>query len=113
MIITNYLFSFFLSYVCAGAAYCNDHDTSDFPESLSRPDDSPAIGITATWYDDASDRYGHGVLGDAIEPSALTVRATSGMNISPVLDPAHVFEDISTRLANIDGEPGLEVITIR
>jgi len=76
-------------------------------------DTTPKQGIVAAWYDDGSSRYAHAVLGDAIEPTTLIVQDTSGTTISLSLDEAHVFEDITTRLADIDGKPGLEVVTIR
>jgi len=110
---TKYFLGLILSFACASSSLSYDHNDSDFPQSLSQPDEPPALGIVAAWYDDASDRYGHGVLGDAIEPTTLTVRTSSGRVISETLDAAHVFEDISTRLADIDRKPGLEVVTIR
>ena len=84
---------------------------SDFPESVVSK--SNGIGIQSAWYDDATDRYAHGVLGDAIEPSTLRVSDEDGCTRSVVLDQAHVFEDLAPRLADIDGNAGLEVITVR
>ena len=84
---------------------------SDFPESISTA--ASTTGITEAWYDAGSGRYQHGVLGDAIEPSTLRIRDQSNCVLSEELDYDHVFEDIETRLANIDGQPGAEVITIR
>ena len=84
---------------------------SDFPGSLSQS--TSDTGITSAWYDGATDRYRHGVLGDAIEPSVLSVSDQSGCGFSVELDTDHVFEDIETRLADVDKKPGVEVITIR
>jgi len=86
---------------------------SDFPGSLTQTTTTAISGIVSAWYDGATDRYRHGVLGDAIEPSILRVTDTSGCTISVELDDEHVFEDIETRLADIDNLPGAEVITIR
>ena len=84
---------------------------SDFPDSLVTMINSS--GIQSAWYDDATDRYAHGVLGDAIEPSTLVVKDEKDCTRSVVLDQKHVFEDLAPRLADIDGIPGNEVITIR
>lgn len=53
------------------------------------------------------------MLGDEIEPSILRVTSTAGCSYSVELGRPHVFEDIQTRLADIDQHPGDEVITIR
>lgn len=84
---------------------------SDFPESVVYVNDSSSI--QSAWYDDATDRYAHGVLGDAIEPSTLMVNDEDGCTRSVVLDQAHVFEDLAPRLADIDGNGDAELITIR
>ena len=89
----------------------SDPTVSDFPDSLVTMLNSS--GIQSAWYDDATDRYAHGVLGDAIEPSTLVVKDEKGCTLSVVLDQKHVFEDLAPRLANVDGIPGNEVITIR
>lgn len=92
---------------------------SDFPESLvvdSRVavvEDENNTAIVSTWYDGATDRYRHGVLGDAIEPSILSVTDSEGCTVKVELSDEHVFEDLAPRLANLDGAPGYEVITIR
>ncbi len=87
------------------------HTEADFPESLSQSKQSE--GISSAWYDGGTGRYRHGVLGDAIEPSILRVSDHSGCSYSIELGRPHVYEDIQTRLANIDGKPGAEVVTIR
>lgn len=81
---------------------------SEFPESLV----SNNRDTLSAWYDDATKRYAHGVLGDAIEPSTLRIK-NDDCTMAVVLDQEHVFEDLAPRLANIDDEPDLEVITIR
>jgi len=88
-----------------------DSAESDFPESVVSVQSS--TGIESAWYDDATDRYAHGVLGDAIEPSSLKVNDDMGCTLSVALDPVHVYEDLMPRLANIDKSPGVEVITVR
>ena len=87
-------------------------EDSDFPESVAQS--SASTGIATAWYDGGTGRYRHGVLGDAVEPSILRVTSIkTGCTHSVELGRPHVFEDIQTRLANIDQQPGDEVITIR
>lgn len=108
---------FFFTTIGQAYAACHHSDaaTSDFPSSLvkARHLENNTDGITSAWYDSATDRYRHGVLGDAIEPSVLSVSNKEGCTVSIKLDEEHVFEDISPRLANIDNKPGAEIITIR
>ncbi len=84
---------------------------SDFPESFAQS--NADTGIASAWYDGGTGRYRHGVLGDELEPSILRVTSVDGCTYSVELGRPHVFEDIQTRLADIDKQPGDEVITIR
>lgn len=84
---------------------------TDFPESLVHAQAS--AGITSSWYDGATSRYAHGVLGDAIEATELHTTTVGGQFISLTLDAQHVFEDIAPRLADLDGDGNNEIITIR
>lgn len=105
------LSALFCQSVFAAECLRQDANDSDFPESLvSAQIDS---GIQSAWYDDATKRYAHGVLGDAIEPSTLVVTDDQGCTHSVELDEAHVFEDLAPRLADIDQTAGVEVITVR
>lgn len=88
-----------------------DPPNSDFPESLVSATNT--TGIQTAWYDGATDRYSHGVLGDAIEPSILSISTNTSCDISITLDEQHVFEDIAPRLADIDNNGTAEVITVR
>ena len=68
------------------------------------------------FYDGATRRYRHAVLGDAIEGSVLTMitpltRDRCGLRVK--LDLAHVFEDLSPRLVDLDGDKQPEVVTVR
>ena len=101
-----YLFSSYVS-----ACELLKADDSDFPESVAQSQSD--TGIATAWYDGGTGRYRHGVLGDAIEPSILRVTSDAGCTYSVELGRPHVFEDIQTRLADIDQKPGDEVITIR
>ena len=102
-----------LYFFCAYVSACEvlNSEGSDFPESVARSHSE--MGIATAWYDGGTGRYRHGVLGDEIEPSILRVTSNAGCTYSVELGRTHVFEDVQTRLANIDQQPGDEVITIR
>lgn len=105
----------------AGPAYAackqSNPTDSDFPQSIVEAritkTDSGNTLIANAWYDGATDRYAHGVLGDAIEPSSLSVTDSDGCTVTAELNKEHVFEDLAPRLANLDGKPGTEIVTIR
>jgi len=86
--------------------------TSHIPNSFIS-DKAATSGIQSAWYGDATTRYAHGVLGDAIEAGSLHVRNVAGRTVSIKLDISHVFEDIQPRLADLDGDGKNEIITIR
>lgn len=69
--------------------------------------------IRRAWYGRPTDRYGHGVLGDAIEGGSLVVETATGGRFELVLPETQVFEDITPRIADLDGDGANEVITIR
>jgi hypothetical protein len=53
------------------------------------------------------------VLGDAIEAGSLVVEDASGRRFEHVLPETHVFEDITPRIADLDGDGRSEIIAIR
>ena len=71
-----------------------------------------AEDIASAWYSEPTERYRHGVLGDAIEAGALRVQTPRGQTFTYRLQRTQVFEDISPRLADVDGDGRTEVITI-
>lgn len=97
----------------------------------SRPADAlpgsrPAHGngeIAVVWLVGPTDRYDHGVLGDGLEASGLRAvvrppRAErSGVGKASVVEvtlpPDMVFEDVSPRLADVDGDGRDEIIVVR
>lgn len=70
-------------------------------------------GVTQAWYVAPTTRYRHGVLGDATEAGGLAVRDASGGQHVYMLPEDSVFEDITPRLADLDGDGGAEVIVVR
>ena len=70
-------------------------------------------GIVEAWYSDPTDRYDHGILGDRIEGGSLTVIDDAGLRYTLTLDVDHVFEDLTPRIADIDGDGANDVVAIR
>ena len=81
------------------------------------PDGSVARAATGdirrAWYVRPTRRYAHAVLGDAVEAGGLAVETAAGRRLEIVLDEAHVFEDITPRIADLDGDGANEVVAIR
>ena len=70
-------------------------------------------GIVEAWYAEPTTRYDHGILGDSIEGGALVVVDDAGRRHEVTLDAGHVFEDLTPRIADIDGDGRNDVVTIR
>jgi hypothetical protein len=69
--------------------------------------------IRQAWYASPTNRYAHGVLGDAIEAGSLVVTDAAGELHEVALPEDQVFEDITPRIADLDGDGRNEVIAIR
>lgn len=88
----------------------------DIPGTVVRsvpPDGSQGVVVS---YGNLSDRYGHAVLGDGLEPTTLLARSdanSSACGSHITLDPSHVFEDTAPRLADLTGNGVPEIITVR
>jgi hypothetical protein len=74
---------------------------------------APSGDISQAWYARPTDRYAHGALGDAIEAGSLVVTTADGRELELTLPEAQVFEDITPRISDLDGDGTNEVITIR
>lgn len=75
-----------------------------------------AIGrgdVLSAWYEDPTTRYGHGILGDAIEAGRLAVERADGEIVRYDLDKQTVFEDRYPRVKDLDGDGKMEIITIK
>ena len=68
--------------------------------------------IAAAWFAGATDRYAHGVLGDAIEAARLMVETRAGRRLQFELPAHRVFEDLEPRLADLDGDGRDEIIVV-
>lgn len=80
------------------------------------PDSHPALGrgrIAEAWLVVPTERYDHGVLGDAIEAGGLLVRLKDGGERRLLLPETEVFEDLFPRLADLDRDGADEIIVVR
>ncbi|MBO6883910.1 MAG: VCBS repeat-containing protein [Marivita sp.] len=75
---------------------------------------SPAMAqeIVSARYDGPTTRYPHGVLGDDIEYDTLVVRLSDGREISARWAQHIVFEDLSPRVVDVDGDGAPEVVVV-
>jgi hypothetical protein len=67
--------------------------------------------VTAA-YETPTDRYPHGVLGDAVEHATLAVTLADGRVLRTTRAPPVVFEDTAPRLVDLDGDGRNEVLTV-
>ena len=82
---------------------------------VERPSGNPGH-LSQAWYSGLSDRYDHGILGDALEPTVLhamsaNTSAQCGLSVEAGAD--HVFEDTAPRLVDVTGDGAPEVIAVR
>ncbi len=71
-------------------------------------------GILWAGYSDATDRYDHGILGDAIEAGGLrAATADKGpCDLAVLLPETRVFEDVAPRLVDLDGDGAHEIVVV-
>ena len=80
------------------------------------PDSRPGLGaldIAEAWLVAPTARYGHGVLGDAVEAGGLLAILRGGRRLTYRLPDDSVFEDLQPHVADLDGDGREEVITVR
>ncbi|GMG81108.1 hypothetical protein LNKW23_03200 [Paralimibaculum aggregatum] len=82
---------------------------ADTPGSCVR---DTATGLGAC-LEDATARYGHGVLGEGGEWERLSLGPRAGPALTHRLGAGHVFEDLHPRLADLDGDGFPEIVTVR
>lgn len=89
------------------------HELTDQFEQL--PEQQISVsgnGDTYALYAQPTAKYGHGILGDAIEAEKLVV-LHNGATYTHTLSDEYVFEDIKPRLYDVDNDGQVEIITIR
>jgi hypothetical protein len=67
--------------------------------------------IVSAQYAAPTDRYAHGILGDAIEWGELKITTDTGIR-SFMLAQDRVFEDVAPRLADVNGDGTPEVVVV-
>ena len=68
--------------------------------------------ITAARFAEPTTRYGHAVLGDAVEYGALEVDVAGQGWVTFTLPQDHVFEDVAPRLWDVTGDGLPEVVVV-
>lgn len=68
--------------------------------------------VTRAWLAEPTDRYGHAVLGDAIEAGALMVELEGGRTLGLRLTKSSVFEDRHARLADFNADGIDEIVVV-
>ena len=69
--------------------------------------------VRAAWLTSPTKRYGHRVLGDAIEAGGLSVENPVGAIASYQLPENSVFEDRIARIVDIDGDGSDEILVVK
>ena len=101
----------------ADVASCIESNAADadFPNSLVVNVNGESDGLVAAWYDGATERYKHGVLGDQIEAGELHVitnRDGEQCGQRVVLGFDEVFEDLAPRLVDMDADGEMDVVAV-
>lgn len=110
---TAWLTCFLVSVFTGDIALSNDN-----PSELELlPDGNVALFATGSvrqaWYVQPTSRYPHGALGDNIEAGGLAIRGADGELEWSLLDPATgVYEDLTPRLVDLDGDGNAEIVSI-
>lgn len=69
--------------------------------------------IARAWLTDPTERYAHGILGDAVEAGGLALERPDGRVARYKLDAGSVFEDRRVRLIDLDGDGRDEAIVVQ
>ncbi len=67
--------------------------------------------VVSARYGDPTDRYAHGILGDAIEWGRLDITTETGLR-SFTLPQSRVFEDVAPRVVDLDNDGAPEVVVV-
>jgi hypothetical protein len=80
------------------------------------PQSAIAVGnndIALAWLAGTTERYGHGVLGDGLEASAVRALTADRTPVEFVLREDSVFEDLTPRLVDVDRDGRDEILVVR
>jgi len=99
----------------ARVVYDSDEAKSDLPEN-ALPHSRIAVGtrdIARAWLGQPTQRYEHAILGDKASAGSLTIETRDGKMQTVALKDDAVFEDLSPRLADVDGDGRDEVVVVK
>jgi hypothetical protein len=93
----------------------------DAPAQPEPPDNALPHGhvVTGTrdvaraWFAEPTPRYDHGVLGDKVEAGSLVIETRDGKIQTVRLKDDAVFEDLTPRLADLDGDGRDEIVVVK
>ncbi|MEM8688850.1 MAG: hypothetical protein AAGF81_16070 [Pseudomonadota bacterium] len=68
--------------------------------------------LKSAWLARPTTRYGHGILGDAIEAGSLVAVTSCGHKMEFVLDETLVFEDRQARIVDLEGDYYAEIVVV-
>lgn len=88
---------------------------ASLPEN-ALPDSAIASGtrnIARAWLAAPTRRYGHAVLGDDVEAGGLIIESADGAIHTVTLGADAVFEDLTPRLADLDGDGRDEIVVVK
>ncbi len=98
-----------------GLVFLDEPHRPPLPEN-ALPGSTLATGtrdITRAWLAAPTKRYGHAVLGDAIEAGSLIIETADGKSHTVALGDDAVFEDLTPRLADLDGDGRDEIVVVK
>jgi FG-GAP-like repeat len=86
------------------------------PPENALPDGRVVTGsrdIARVWFASPTERYGHNILGDAVEAGSLMILTADGKTDTVAVGDDAVFEDLTPRLADLDGDGRDEIVVIK
>ncbi len=86
------------------------------PQPNMLPDGDITFGRAAigkAWLSEPTDRYGHGILGDAIEATVINLQLGDGSTVRFKVDGNGVYEDRRVRLIDLTNDGQEELVLIR
>ena len=69
--------------------------------------------IARAWLTEPTDRYDHGIFGDKLTATALAIRRRDGTRQTVKLGADAVFEDLTPRIADLDGDGRDEIVVVK
>ena len=99
----------------ARLAYVDEVAKPEMPDN-ALPHGRVAVGthdVARAWLAEPTPRYGHGVPGDKVEAGSLMIETHDGKVQAVRLKDDAVFEDLTPRLADLDGDGRDEIVVVK